>query len=66
MGTMIFREDSRWAIKYAAFLKLNSARTAFLTKEASPMAHSSENAHPEQTTTVMHVRERLTQTPCGI
>lgn len=39
MGTMIFREDSRWAIKYAAFLKLNSARTPFLTKEASPMAH---------------------------
>ena len=61
-----FREDSRRAIKYAAFLKLNSARTPFLTKEASPMAHSSGNAHPEQTTTVMHVREWLTKTPCGI
>lgn len=57
MGTMIFREDSRRGIKYAAFLKLNSARTPFLTKEERPMAHSSGNAHPEQTTTVVHVRE---------
>lgn len=35
-------------------------------QKKSPMAHSSGNANPEQTTTGTHVREWLTQTPCGI
>ena len=36
MCTAIFREDSRWDLKYAAFLKLNSTKNSFSDKRRVP------------------------------